>query len=406
MQEAEVKGNFFSSKKLMFIISFLGLYLFSTGISWAVFSYLKSDPRFNFVSEGIDSDRSKIEGLPKTEECPINGMMYTQPEKAIWEGRRPIVAMVENHHDSRPPSGISKADVIYEAVAEGGITRFLNIFYCGAAAEEVQIAPVRSARVYFINYASEYGEQPIFMHVGGANDYSGYGDTTKDARALEELETIGWRYPKGNDFDTTYDSGFPVFWRNYERLDREVATEHTMMASLDAAYAEAKKRGFTNTDENGSEWDTDFVKWTFSDGQASSNPNASKISFTFWEDSQFESQYAVNWTYDSQTNSYFRENGGVKHIDLATGEQLSTKNVVVLFAKEKGPVDRNAHMLYTTIGDGDALIFQNGSVIKATWEKDTRTDRTIFFDDAHEEVSFVRGSIWIEVLPIGNIVNY
>jgi len=77
-------------------------------------------------------------------------------------------AMIENHLDSRPPSGLSRADVIYEAVAEGGITRFLTVFYCGVASEDVRIGPIRSARIYFLDFASEYGDKPLFVHQGGA----------------------------------------------------------------------------------------------------------------------------------------------------------------------------------------------------------------------------------------------
>ena len=211
---------------------------------------------------------------------------------------------------------------------------------------------------------------------------------------------------QSNDFDTTYDSGFPIFWRNYERLDEEVATEHTMMASLDAAYKEAEKRGFTDNDENGDSWDKDYISWKFSDDTKLDSAKYSKISFTFWENSQFDDLYKVDWIYDEQSNSYLRENAGKKHMDLETNTQLSAKNVVILFAKESGPVDRNAHMLYTTIGEGNALLFQNGDVIEGTWEKESRTERTIFYDDEGNEASFVRGPIWIEVLPIGNDVEY
>ncbi|MGD8744369.1 MAG: DUF3048 domain-containing protein [Candidatus Woesebacteria bacterium] len=401
------KFSFFSSKKFMLILSFLGLYLLSSGTSWALFTYLKEDPKLETVSLGdLEEARMKISQLPKTQECPINGGMFTEPEEKIWQTRRPITVIVENHEDSRPPSGLSRADVVYEIVAEGGITRFLAVYYCGAAAEEVKVAPVRSARVYFIDYASEYGDFPIFMHVGGANDYAGFGDTARDARALELLETIGWRVPKGNDFDTTYDSGFPVFWRNYERLGKQVATEHTMMASLDAAYQQAEDRGFSAEDEDGDAWDENFVKWDFSGEGTDSDTNSSKISFEFWEDGLFSSEYAVTWVYDEESNSYKRENGGESHNDLETGEQLTAKNVVVLFARQRGPVDRNKHLLYETVGEGDALIFQNGKVVETTWEKDSRSSRTIFYDEDGAEVSFVGGSIWIEVLPAGNDVEY
>jgi len=374
----------------------------ATGISLAIFSFVGKKAGIVSVGGDMENERSRIAELPKTEECPINGKMFSKVERDIWEKRRPITAIVENHADSRPASGLSKADIIYEAVSEGGITRFVTVYYCGAASEDVKIAPVRSARVYFINWATEYGDYPIFMHVGGANDFSGMGDTVKEAKALELLETIGWRTPKGNDFDTTYDSGFPVFWRDYERLGKTVATEHTMMASLDSAYKEAEKRGYDDKDGVKS-WSKNFEEYKFADENPSSDPGATKISFDFWSD---KSDYSVEWTYDKDTNNYLRENGGKKQVDLTTDEQLSTKNVVILFVKERGPVDRNLHMIYKTIGEGEALIFNNGEVIEATWEKKTQTDRTKLYDSKGKELSLVRGNIWFEAIPSGNDVNY
>lgn len=395
--------KFILSKTFMVIASFLGLYLLTTGVSLAIFSYLGKNPDYDTGNgNGLSSSRSKIKDLPKTEACPINGGMFSKVEKGIWEERRPIAAMIENHVDSRPASGISKADVVYEAVAEGGITRFLAIFYCGVAAEEVKIAPVRSARIYFIHWAQEYGDFPIFMHVGGANDFSGSGSTVRDARALEYLETIGWRVPKGNDFDTTYDTGFPILWRNYERLGHEVATEHTMMASLDETYKQAEKRGF-GAKANGKSWDKNFTTWRFADDAKADSPQASEISFEFWSN---KPDYNVLWTYDSAQNNYLRSNGGQKFVDLDTKNQVSAKNVVIMFVKEAGPVDKNLHMLYTTIGSGKALVFQNGKVVEGTWKKETKGARNKFFDSAGKEVSFVRGEIWIEAVPAGNEVKY
>lgn len=397
--------EFLTSKRFMLIASFVGLYLFSTGASLAIFSFLKGGSGVDNIdlSGNVSEVRSKIgEGLPKTEECPINGALYSKPERAIWEKRRPIAVMIENSVDARPQSGISKADVVYEAVAEGGVTRFLAIFYCGAAGEDVKVAPVRSARVYFIDWAAAYGKNPIFMHVGGANDFAGTGDTAKEARALELLQTLGWRVPQGNDFDTTYDSGYPVFWRNYDRLDHQVATEHTMMASLDAAYKQAEKRGFTNKDKNGVSWDINFKPWRFTDGKSQSQI-VKEISFEFWAN---KPDYAVSWKYNPAENSYLRFNGGVEHKDHETKEQIKAKNVVILFTKEQSSVDKNKHSLYTTIGKGEALVFQNGEVIEATWQKDSRESMIVFKDKKGKEISFVRGPIWIEILAMGSKVNY
>ena len=396
--------EFLKSKKLMVVLSFLGLYFISTGASLAVFSYLVSEPAVAPNAQNVDTVRSRIDlSLPKTEACPLNGAMFTKAEKAIWETRRPIAAMIENHADSRPPSGLSKADIIYEAVAEGGITRFMGIFYCNVSATEVKIAPVRSARIYFIDWLSEYGNKPIFMHVGGANNFSGSGDTAKEVRALEYLETLGWRVPRGNDFDTIYDSGYPVFWRNYERLDHEVATEHTMMVSVDAAYAEAEKRSLGAKDAKGVMWDKTYTSWKFADGKAISSPKASQINFPFWKG---KPDYDVSWKYDSANNLYLRSTGGKEHIDLETKEQLTTSNIAVLFTLEKDSIDKNLHTYYKTVGSGNALIFQNGDVITGTWEKTSREGRTIFKDGKGKEVSFAKGRVWIEVLSIGTKVDY
>lgn len=85
---------------------------------------------------------------------------------------------------------------------------------------------------------------------------------------------------------------------------------------------------------------------------------------------------------------------------------MTASNVVVLKTKEEGPVDELKHMLYETIGKGDALIFQNGKVIEARWSKASREARTKFTDKSGKPVSFVRGKIWISVLDTSNDVAY
>src|SRR3989304_4541683 len=149
-----------SNKKSVVIVSFIGLFLISVGLSLIVFYFISPKGASGLISQINQRTRFNLD-LPKTQECPINGAMYTKPENDVWETRRPIAMMIENHIDARPESGLSKADVVYEAVAEGGITRFTSVFYCGVAAQNVKAAPIRSARVYFINMAAGYGTNPI-----------------------------------------------------------------------------------------------------------------------------------------------------------------------------------------------------------------------------------------------------
>lgn len=391
---------------------YVGLFLVSMGLSWAFFSRGGADgiviPQDQTQLEGI---RSRLSDLPKTEACPINGGMFTTVERGIWESRRPLAVIIENHHDSRPPSGMSKSDVTYEFVAEGGVTRFLNIFYCGVASGDVQLAPIRSLRMHFLKMAAEYGDKPILVHIGGANnlckDCPGgvkpAGTVAKEVMAVEEITKMGWRVAKGNDFDTTYDSGFPTFWRNYDRLDHEVATEHTMMSSTDKLYEQAEKRGFNAKDSEGTAWNENFVSWKFGDDKAVSSPDAKKISFEFWSN---KPEYDVTWEYDQANNRYLRSNGGAPHTDLEfDNAQIDAKNVVVMFVKERGPVDRELHMYYEVYGTGDAIIFQNGTRIDGTWSKKSMLDRTKFMDEDGKEITFVRGRIFVEGLPIGNDVT-
>jgi hypothetical protein len=402
-------SNFFNSKKSTIFTSYLGLYLISVGLSLLVFYFIA--PSGSLGSIG----RKKIDAsLPKTQECPINGQMYTKPEEDIWKTRRPVTAIVENHIEARPESGLSRADVVYEAVAEGGITRFLGVFYCGASAEKVKIAPIRSVRIYFINLAAGYGTNPIFLHQGGANDFCANcpgGVKPKSqihptVNAYAALDKLGWRNgQRGNDLDGGFNVGFPVVVRDQYRLSSTAtAWEHSVVADLDEVYKEAAKRGFEYKDPKGVPWTTGFREWLFQDDKPVSSAKATNIRFNFWDSMP---GYDVEWKYDATTNSYNRFNGGKEQIDWEFDKpKLSAKNVVIMFAKETGPVDTELHMFYEVIGTGKALIFQNGEVITGTWAKASQLDREVFYDTNGKEISLVRGQTWVEVVPAQNKVSY
>jgi hypothetical protein len=337
--------------------------------------------------------------------------MYSVPEREIWEQRRPIAAIIENHIESRPQSGLSSADVVYEAVAEGGITRFMSVFYCGISAEDVRIAPIRSVRVYYVNWAAEYGENPIFVHIGGANNICNncpggvkpVGQTAREADAFRLLSSIGWRYARGNSFDGGTNIGYPIIIRDQFRLGTKSAWEHSVVGFTDKIYEEAENRGFAARSTNGAYWWDEFTKWKFADDQPANSPSAQNISFKFWNG---KPEYDVVFEYDRESNSYLRFNGGQPHKDLETDEQIAVKNAVIMFIEEKGPVDNEGHLLYTTEDKGRAIVFQNGNAIEGTWEKRTMYGRTIFYDGAGREINFVRGMIWIAAVPRGNTVNY
>ena len=388
-----------TKQKILFILAGISLFVVTMGLSFLIFSKVNS--RSGFLSpEGTPTStakKSRIDpSIPRTEVCPLNGALFTKQEKDIWSTRRPLAVMIENHLDSRPLSGLSSADIVYEAVAEGGITRFMGIYYCGAAGDNLTLAPVRSARIYYTKLLSEY--DALYAHVGGAGNCD---DPTVDERA-KALCFI--RRNKIKDMDQ-FGLDFKTCHRITNRTDKEVAYEHTMACFTDELYKVAAKRGWTNVDENFKAkpaWDKNFVSWKFKT-DASEKGAVNKIAFAFWSN---KPDYDVVWDYDSATNSYRRSTGGQKDIDHNYDEQTDARNVVIQFVKETGPLDEHLHMYYEVVGTGKMLLFQDGQVISGTWSKPTLTSRTKFKDAKGVEVQFNTGRVWIELIPSGNEIDY
>lgn len=392
------------------IISLVITFFLSGGLAYAIVPSEGGalvSPKADITTEKKSSGFTQFAAEPKTEACPLNGKLYSKSEKVLWEARRPILTMLENHVDARPQSGLSYADIVYEAVAEGGITRFMGVFYCGAQGDTAKVGPVRSARIYFVNIAAEYNN-PIYMHVGGGNcsrdEASGQCTSNKKAWALEELGKMGWRKAGGNDFDTISDIGYPVLFRDYNRLGvgKTLATEHTMVGSLPSAWKEALKRGYTGVDDKGKTWLSGVKLWKLGSEELKGQP-AQTINYEFWKGYK---DFAVEWKYDPTTKEYLRNQGGSVQIDLETSKQITTSNVIVQFAKEEGPLDEHKHMFYNVVGEGTGLFFSNGQATEIVWKKTKQTDRTIFMTKSGKEISFTPGAIWISILPIGNKVVY
>lgn len=355
-------------------------------LAYGAYSYW----RWNIALDGASSQHEykstkDVEvklGEPKDFESPINGVFYTQTEGQIFDQRRPMAIMVNNHVDARPiQAGLPEADIIFEAVAEGGITRFLAVYH---AKDSEKVGPVRSVRVYYLDWASEF--HPWVAHWGGA------ATAGSPANAYDYMAKNGIA-----NLDAMWLGECPTcpYWRD---LDAGVSFEHTGFTSTQALYRESAKRW--------PEWaiKVPFDRWLFKDDSPESErPAAGSLSFNFWD----LPDYAVEWTFDPRSNDYLRSQGGKPHLDSATGQPLRAKDVVVQFTMERSANDGTAHLLYQTIGSGEAKVFLDGRVIDATWEKLERTSRTRYYDAATgEEIKFNRGQIWVEIVPAGNEISY
>ncbi|MDO8570452.1 MAG: DUF3048 domain-containing protein [Candidatus Daviesbacteria bacterium] len=382
-------------KSLIVSIGAIVLFIISASISYSIFSSGKGGGGLSSGNGLVTSLPGPANALvespnePRTEICPLNGDLHTKAAKDSWEKRRPLAVMIENHTEARPQSGLSSADVVYEAVAEGGITRFMALFYCNL--NDIQVGPVRSARTYFLDWLSEY--DALYAHVGGAN-------TPGPADALSQIIKYGVK--DLNQFSI----GFPTFWRDYQRLGRSVATEHTMYSTTQKLWAIGAKKGWVATDEDGVKWDKNFTSWKFKDPAPDGAGQVTKITVPFWQN---QNDYNVTWNYDPSCNCYKRQNGGSDHKDLNNNQQLSAKNVVVQFERESNANDgyeNNVHLLYKTTGEGKALILMDGQVIEGKWIKPTRLSRTKYVDSKGKEIAFNKGLIWIQTVPEGSQVKY
>ncbi len=397
--------------KKKYLIVALVLYLISALGSYGVMSYSnqqtgpttvvdQDEPQTEVAETNKDSLLDIDPSEPQDQPCPLNGAYYTQTERDAWEKRRPLFVMVENSPDARPQSGLGRADVVFELVAEGGVTRFGAMFYCDSQVQDITIAPVRSARTYFVDYASGF-YRPLYVHVGGAN-LPGRTD------ALGQIGDYGWDMENDlNQFSISY----PTFVRNYNRLgEKQIATEHTMETSTEKLWKIAKERGWGNeapetiNDEviAGEKWTELYDGWTFED-EAAEAGEITQVSYHFWSG---YNDYSVSWDYDQEQDQFLRTMGGEPHTDLNNGNRIAAANVVVLKTSEKGPINELKHMIYGTTGTGDALIFKHGQVVEANWSKETRRSELKFTNALGKPVELARGLTWISVINLTNEVEY
>lgn len=360
--------------------------------TFAVFYFLKlQKTTASPVQTGIiRPDWGKVSQDAKSDEqgtiaSPINGLLYTEEQAKVWQNRRPMAVMVNNHVEARPyQAGLAEADLIYEAVAEGGIPRLLAIYH---SQTPDKVGSIRSARVYYVDWAREY--DAWYAHWGGAQiDPNDPAVCNPAADAFAHMRQI---FVSSLD---EYIIGESAYWRESKP---NLATEHTGYASVPKLY----QAGYDLYPDQKKEY-RPVESWQFKeDSLKDKRPEKMSFSFNFWDDPD----YAVIWEYDPTANVYRRRQGGQPHLDSVTKKQLEAKNVIVVFMPETKFFDKKAHLQYGTLGKGEARIFLDGQVIEAKWVRPTAEDRTKFYDLKGKEIGFNRGPVWIEVLPLEQTVT-
>jgi len=365
-------------------LSFLLVFLMF-GLAWFGWRIFSSRQEVDFLVgyQGVAAQDPLLANEGELVTSPLNGEQYSPQEALSWQQRRPLAVMINNHEVSRPvQAGVSYADIVYEAVAEGGISRLLAIFHSKLPEK---VGTVRSARVYYIDWAREY--DAWYAHHGRAQiDPNDPFVCHPSADAFNRMQQIFVSSIEGVNSCWRESSGLPY--------------EHTLYCDPQGLLSEAYQL-YPDQRRN---FDSSLVaSWKFKDDSPVAPASAvSSVKFNFWD----TRGYNVEWKYSPDKNAYLRWQAGLEHKDILTGSQLEAKTVIIQFMRETELNDLKVHLLYDTVGEGPARIFVDGRVIKATWSRPDISLRTKYVDEEGEEIEFNRGQVWIEVLPLGMEVTY
>lgn len=278
---------------------------------------------------------------PPKSKSPITGLEY--------DTSVPLTAvMIENHKDARPQSGLIYADLVYEAQAEGGITRFMALYYSNNPAI---MGPVRSARPYLVQWAKEWGA--AYAHCGGSED------------GLAKIRNLGLI-----DLD---DMSGPGFWRDNSR--KSPHNLYTSMANLTERIADRKPS------QPQSRWQ--FGAWV--------DQPAKGLSIDYG--------YDFKVSYDYKDHSYARSMNGVPHTDRETKQVIAPANIIVQFVKSE-IIDKELRLKMGTIGSGKAILLVAGQYSEGTWSKADENSQTKFLTADGKELTLATGQTWIEVVPV------
>src|SRR5581483_5424644 len=280
------------------------------------------------------------------------------PDVADGDSISPLAVVVENEEHARPQSGLDRADVVYEALAEGGITRFLAIF---ATQEPDVVGPVRSARDYFVEWAHEY-RAPL-VHIGAS---------PQGFAALAATQTP--------DLDEA--RGHPGFWRTKDR-----AAPHNAYTSVGGARAALGAKAEEAGTFSGLLYKGNSLK------KAGDLEGEATISFG-------RADYTASWSYDPVSNEYLRSMNGAPHLDAQSGEQLRASNVLIAWVDSwLIPGDSAGRLQFAQVGSGRLVALVDGVAVEGTWTKDSFDSSTTYKTLDGTPLTLNAGTTWIEVIP-------
>lgn len=325
---------------------------------------------FSFGNRNIDLKKSTLKEKPKEtlseNLSPISGL----PCKNY--NHRPFAVMLAEDEVARPLSGLQSADLVVEMpVLITGMNRMMAVYVCN---EPPEIGSIRSVRHDFIPIAM--GLDAILAHWGGSH----FALDKLNAGIMDNIDAL--KYSR------------TAFWRQ-----KNLPAPHNGFTNIEKLSTQAKQLGYRL--ENKFEgYLHEETRYKVQDTKDRRQETRYKLTIGY------PGIYKVWWEYNPETNDYFRWRGNKPEKDFNTKSQVKAKNIVVMRA--------DSHYLenqYNDVdieGEGKASFYFAGQEIEGSWKKEGhyRSTKLYFYDNLDEEIKFVPGPIWIEIIEPDKIVTY
>lgn len=301
-------------------------------------------------------EQPEIEGIAS----PLSGI-YAKEEKV---NRRPFTVVFDNQPGARPQAGLIDAEIAYEFLAEGDITRYLGVFLIN---EPETLGPIRSARPYFVEKALEFDSH--LVHVGGSNQ----AIADIESKKVANINSMS----RGND----------VFWRKSHKK-----IPHNLYSSYEALKKAAEKSKYrTEPQFDGFKFGSSFK--IMEEGET-----ANRVKVKYFKNSE------ASYIYDDASKDYKRHYNGVEHKDEITQETLTATNIIIQQVSAK-VIDEQLRLKMATVGEGKGKYITGGKAIDITWKKDSYEGPTKYYYETGEELKLNPGKTWIQVVRNFNNVT-
>lgn len=303
---------------------------------------------------------------------PLNGEKMAEP----YSGRV-VAVMLNNHIKAMPQFGNGQADVLFEVLAEGGITRCMGLY--SDVGKVPKIGSVRSARKYFVDLALGYNS--VYIHFGGSGEANNYIAETKIP-----------------DFNGMV-AGAYVF-QDKDRLNSGYASEHTWFVKGEKVVQFAADKGIDMTTGTGRDYG-----FRFDDNVISGAP-ANKLE-VYFNMGGTPGKYTkhTDFAYNANEKAYFASQHGGEYVDANSGDTISFGNVMVLYAASRVQSDGKL-LTVETVGSGTGLYASMGQVVPIRWSRENSQSPLTYTLEDGSELTFHPGSTYIGIVPTNATVKY